>query len=108
MPASKWRRLRKQGRVMSDEITVHQDTTFNASRFTVVASVGTLATILGVGIAWGAMNARLNRVEHDVETLAPAAEVQAGFRAIDARLSRIEQGLDRVLMVVPPSAQGPR
>ncbi len=90
---------------MDGEITVHQDTTFNASRFTIVASVGTLATILGVGIAWGAMNARLTRVEHDVETMAPAAEVQAGFRAIETRLVRIEQGLDRVLMIVPPNAQ---
>lgn len=79
---------------MDGELVVHQDTTFNASRFSVALSVTGLAMVLGVGVAWGSINTRVNRIEHDMTTLAPGSEVRQGFQQLDARLSRIEALLD--------------
>lgn len=90
---------------MDGEITVHQDTTFNAGRLTVVMGIGSVIAIASAGAIYGGISARVDRVERDVHERAPSAEMQAGFRALETRLVRIEQGLDRVLMIVPPNAQ---
>lgn len=91
---------------MSDEITVHQDTTFNTGKLAFVLPVAGVAALFGAGTIYGTLSARLDRVERDVLERAPATEMQQGFRSIEARLVRIEDGLDRVLMIVPPTARG--
>lgn len=87
---------------MESEIIVHQDTTVNAGKLSFVLSLAGIVAILGAGAVYGSMNARLDRVEHEVETRAPASEVRQGFTQLDARLSRMEASLDRILTYAPP------
>jgi hypothetical protein len=87
------------------ELTIHQDTTFNTTKMSVVLSVGGIMAIAAAGAIYGGMSARLTRVEHDVEVMAPAAEMRQGFNQIDNRLSRIEQLLDARVNL--PGRMGP-
>jgi hypothetical protein len=91
---------------MSDELTVHQDTTLHTGKLALVLPLAGVAALFGAGTIYGALSARLDRVERDVLERAPATEMQQGFRSIETRLVRIEQGLDRVLMIVPPAPRG--
>lgn len=81
------------------------ETTLNVSKVSLAFGVGGIATLFLVGAAWGTQNERINRLERDMHERAPTSEMEQGFRSIETRLVRIEQGLDRVLMIVPPSAQ---
>lgn len=65
------------------EVTVHQDTTINASRTGIVLSISAVAAIVGASMYVGRYQERLERLEKDMVQRATVTEVSELRRAID-------------------------
>lgn len=70
------------------ELTVHQDTTINATRLSVVLSVGGIAAIIGASLYVGRYAERMDRLEKDLLQRATISEVSELRRTLEA----VQQG----------------
>lgn len=85
-----------------DEITVHQDTTLNTSRLSLVLSLGGVVAILSAGIMIGTVQSKVATLQYEVHQLRTEMQTRESkdavalmFGDLRARLSRIESLLDR-------------
>lgn len=87
---------------MSEEITVHQDTTLNTNKLTLVLSAGGVVALLTAGMLYGTITARVETLQEDMRVMRADMQGKEGkdavalmFGDLRARLSRIESLLDQ-------------
>jgi hypothetical protein len=87
---------------MEHEMTVHQDTTINTNKLTVVLSVGGIVALLTAGALYGTITAKVDTLQEDMRVMRVDMQSKEGkdavalmFGDLRARLSRIESLLDQ-------------
>jgi hypothetical protein len=87
---------------MMDEITVHQDTTLNAGRWSIAFGLGGMIALLTAGMMYGTMRASVDTLQDDMRQVRAEMQTRESkdavalmFGDLRARLSRIESLLDR-------------
>jgi hypothetical protein len=87
---------------MQEEIIVHQDTTVNTNKLSLVLSIGGVISLLTAGALYGTITSRVETLQEDMRVMRADMQGKEGkdavalmFGDVSNRLSRIEALLDQ-------------